>query len=462
MSKESSEFHPDWREDWREFTTALARRAASGESTPVDVYICLRSDEGNWDNRRSFNEIYTSVQNHTWCANLYVVVNPLVDMHKEQLEVLASRRLWLESALKGGVDDILLLPHDRISDLLKTLRNRSDAAEERRQHLAAMVSNQNPWHCLTSVTIWGHFLDAYVGHLPSRMEQDNFIVAVEKKPSQLRYINELLERNLTGNLAVALVGPPDRSVPNNIKQFCQEKGLIQLRFSGILELHLFLMRLNQINRLHAGRSEDERIQPVNIVEPVIFGPATSVRDIGLLLTSAFDPCEPEDCLSAAHDVGLLRRNLPLHTKLLVHPAVSCSLLPDLLQAMPEQMVWVLLGHGDGASGVMEFTSGSYAAPDKWLNCFSAYTGSLVLAFFSSCRSVEIARRFAQAGACVSVGFAADVLPRACQKLAEQVVHAALRTKGDRGEILQAFKYGCRVLKAEGLDAADPVAFFSVR
>ena len=200
--------------------------------------------------------------------------------------------------------------------------------------------------------------------------------------------------------------------------------------------------------------------PINV--PAQFSPVTLARETGLLIVSSFDSDVPQDCLAAARDVGMLRRDLPPQTRLVVHPAISCRQLPDLLQLLPSQIVLTFIGHGNGANGMQEFHSGKYITPERWLECFAAYNGSLSLAFFSSCRSTETARLFAQAGAGVAIGFGADVLPRACQKLAEQVVQAALRTKGDRSEILRAFQYGCRILKAEGLDEAQPLAFYSER
>jgi hypothetical protein len=461
MPKGSTELHPDWHDDWPDLTTSLVRRAASGDPTELEVFLCLLGSDRAGDNRMLLEEAYAAVRSHTWHSNLYLAVDPLVDTHPEQMSSLASRRLWLQSALRGGVDDILLVPLEGISHLLpKLLRNRADASEVRRGHLPEMISDRR-WHGLTSLKLWGRFLETFVGKPPPHIRRDNFLIAVEKKPSQLRYISEVLSEDLGGQVVIGYIGAADKPVPDKLSRLCADRGLKELEFGGLLELDFFLIWLNHLGRGVAGRDSVERVQAVRAASPARFSPPAATQT-GLLIGSSFDPGAPQDCLAAAQDAGILQRDLSPGTKVVVHPALSCHLLPELLQSLPPQIVLVLLGHGKGADGLQEFSSGKYLAPQRWLEGFSAYDGSLPLAFFSSCRSIDTARLFAEAGAGVAIGFAADVLPRACQRLAELVVQAALRAQGDRHEILRAYQYGCRVLKAEGLDGAHPMAFYSER
>src|SRR4051794_20682077 len=118
MPSESTELHPDWQNDWDALATALVRRAANGEHSAIEVYLCLIGDDRFGDNRRRLERLYLDVRDHTWCSKLYLVVDPLVDAHPEQLASLSSRKLWLDSSLRGGVDDILLAPLERLSQML--------------------------------------------------------------------------------------------------------------------------------------------------------------------------------------------------------------------------------------------------------------------------------------------------------------------------------------------------------
>src|SRR5205085_5183717 len=111
--------------------------------------------------------------------------------------------------------------------------------------------------------------------------------------------------------------------------------------------------------------------------------------------------------------------------------------------------WVYQGHGDYMNGLQESRAGRLAPPDRWLNCFSDYQSSLPLVVFSACRSSQIARLFAEAGAGVAIGFDSDVTSSAAKLLTTDVVSTALRTRGNLKEILEAFRRGCRRLTARG-------------
>jgi len=93
---------------------------------------------------------------------------------------------------------------------------------------------------------------------------------------------------------------------------------------------------------------------------------------------------------------------------------------------------VHFGHGQGEQGLQEALSGLFEPPERWLACFAAYGRSLALAFFSSCQSAPVARRFASAGAGVAIGFEQEVPPAACQILATIVVGTALLILGETG------------------------------
>lgn len=72
----------------------------------------------------------------------------------------------------------------------------------------------------------------------------------------------------------------------------------------------------------------------------------------------------------------------------------------------------------------------------------------------------MARRFAQAGVGVAIGFEQPVPGDACRLLTAKIINVALRSGGERKAILQAFHAGCAELEINGYSDLAPVAFCS--
>jgi hypothetical protein len=122
--------------------------------------------------------------------------------------------------------------------------------------------------------------------------------------------------------------------------------------------------------------------------------------------------------------------------------------------------WLHVGHGKRTHGLQEVT-GEFQTAKRWLQCFAAHRsrgGSLALAIFSACETIEVAKEFANAGVGVTIGFDKKVPSVACRRLTAEVISAALRANGDRETIIRAFHLGCDKLKAENF-RLEPVAFF---
>jgi hypothetical protein len=231
-----------------------------------------------------------------------------------------------------------------------------------------------------------------------------------------------------------------------------------LRFRGLLELRYFLRRLNRLCQVE-GRAQalSQTVAAVPVSRPVFqFGSARRPR---LLITSAFNPADCEvNCLDAVTDVGLVSRAAPADADCYVQPYFRAADLPALLRRMPELTVWLHLGHGD-ASGLKDI-AGDTVRLDEWLASLRHCAARLPLLVLSVCESAAVARRFAEAGVGVAVGFEKKVLPELCRPLAEAVIPAALSHGGRREAILRAYDVVLK-LHAESAAASGPKAFYSV-
>jgi hypothetical protein len=221
-----------------------------------------------------------------------------------------------------------------------------------------------------------------------------------------------------------------------------------VEFRGVFELHYFLQRLDAAHEQHKTILQHTEI--IRVSANTVFKPHAPQ----LLITHSFRPDDYSGCFTAAEDVWTLRRDLGNTFDIVVYPAVQIEAFPDRLRELRHVLVWVHIGHGDGDQGLQQ-AGGEFKAAEEWLSCFEAYDKSLSLALFSSCRSDIVARKFAEAGGGVSIGFRKEVPKNLCREMTVAVVRAAFESGGNRDRILEAFRR-----KKERFAGAEPVAFLA--
>src|SRR5207248_562138 len=115
-------------------------------------------------------------------------------------------------------------------------------------------------------------------------------------------------------------------------------------------------------------------------------------------------------------------------------------------------------HGD-ESGLKDIT-GDPIKLDEWLARLQYSATRLPLLILSVCESAAVARKFAEAGVGVAIGFEKQVLPEMCRLLAAPVISAALNNSGSSRAILQAYN-GVFKDAPESAAISRPKAFYSI-
>ena len=375
---------------------------------------------------------------------------------------------------EGGVADLIeaqiSLSSYREQD--NRLLSNGAADSRARQRDFQALRRHGDWRCqfIPSAKPLGPLLNPYAVYDEAAAGADNLftVVNVRDELYQRQFV-KLPNRDSVGKRAVLTCGDGRLQTPF-LDELCQRENLPPLHCGGPFELRHLLMQ--QGNRY--ALTDPLSYENCDLVEldtnPLFSPPPESPAEVCLLLTSSFDPSDPGDkvhCGEASVDAARLTYHLPSHTNYFAHPALRSSALPDVLDTVlkshSELTAWVFLGHGDGRAGLCSVDTTKAEGPEQWLARFDAYRGKgLALAFFSACRSTAVARRFAQAGVGVAIGFGKKVPAEPCQLLAATVVRAALYTNGNQQEILRAFQFGCRQLSARGFLSFNPKAFYSRR
>jgi hypothetical protein len=451
---------------WKEASLWLARGARDQRDFRADVYLCLKTDYLVSDFEYEFcRALAEAARRYCWGAKLYVAVDQTVDLTREQRD-LPHLVAWFDQMQEGRQrpTDILLVNVDRMARLdpddVMELRRMHDELRQARDESARryeavpglLVPDQ--WHCWTASREYRTWLEDV-----SANDARNLIIVLRDG----RYVKAAVDQarakirdQAGGRCVIGRLGTGKLSA--GVIKLAQEYNVPVISFRGLLELRYFLMRLNRLCQ-QPGRTEalSRTVEAVSVTRPVFH--VGSDRRPRLLITSAFHPAEHEaNSLDAVTDVGLVSRAAPAEAECHVHPYFRAADLPALLKRMPELTAWLHLGHG-GASGLKDI-AGDTIGLDEWFASLQHSAARLPLLVLSVCESAAVARRFAESGVGVAIGFEKKVLPEVCRPLSEAVVHAALSHGGCSGAILRAYDEVIK-LHAENAAVSKPRAFYSV-
>lgn len=449
---------------WRSTVIYLATQALSGHPFQTSVFLRLMGDHlvDRYD-YLFIKEALKVARDHSWGGNIYVVVDSRLGLELPQMDSEESLLLWFKTVMEAGATDIIEAPIDRTSLITsgKALGSGADISRNRYKVIDHLAFNDE-YRCVVSdsdsnlLLLLDRFIEYdqaidYNGRLIIVVKQSNFT-------EQMGYTKRHLQKRPHAFPAIMMYGYGTIAGPK-LRDLCRIRNIGLLRCRGPYELYYYLLRLNNLPTLKTPKGLGS-VRQVEPDESHIFAPKLDTIKPCLLLTSSFHPeNDVEHCLEASRDAGQITYNIPPNAMYYVHSALHSKAVPSLLRELPPLTAWVYLGHGDGHNG-LQVVSGEYESPDLWLSRFRGYGKGLALAFFSACRSADVARRFAEAGAGISIGFENDVSPEACRLLAAGVVGEALRSGGDRKAILDAFHIGCAELAAQQHSESMPIAFHS--
>jgi hypothetical protein len=462
-------------EAWKQSALKLAHQASAGEFAAVEVFLCLKAQQlADLLDRYFLRNLVQTACNHSWGANVYVVVDtslePLSNLIELQ-DVIDSLCDWFEDMHKFGATDIIQVAVNTSENVkvwedaasLNSLRSGADRS--RKRHEALLPEGNWKGILRKEAKVLRSFLEPfdirYDSNIP-RAHRGNWVTIIEdsSQATQKKLIDKA-QIALPDKHLVAAVTPSDE-----IRQLGREGHHGIARYRGSFELR-YLFYLLGGDRQSLAIRQVGRTEPIAVQEPAFFGALQMAGSPSLLLTGSFPPASDGDdewhIVQAAIEIGQSTIRKPAHAAYVVSPAADCDTLPDVIKNLPLNLTaWLHVGHGDKDDGLQE-ASGKYRPVQRWLDCFNGHAargGNLALAIFSTCQSEEVARGFARAGVGVAIGFVEPVDGDVCRFLTAPIISAALRSGGDRETILRAFHAGCADLQARGASDPKPVAFWA--
>ena len=462
---EESGFYPNLHE-WKQTALDLARRAATQQSFRAEIFLCLKGHYLVADYGYETCLLLLKVaRQYGWGSKIYIAVDEQVDFHHDQLNYLPQLIVWLDKVhhLQHRATDIVLANFNREEEIhqyhISDLRRAGDDSMIRYGQMSGLII-PDEWQC------WAASSKEYGKWLEDTSEPDgrNLIIVIAAIKSGGKILSNAIKRAERKIIAQAgrrfALGIVSRNkLPPEVEELGAKYRLPILKFRGLLELRYFLLRLNR-HCLPQAVQVDPFARTVDAVpvESRIFQLGNSSHP-RLLITSTFHPDDRSgvSCLDAVLDVAEISSGAPARADCYVYPSLRTSDLPDLLKKLPDLTAWVFHGHGD-RYGLKDF-DGNLINIDEWFYQLKYSNVRLPLIVFSVCQSSGIARKFAQAGVRVAIGFENDVLPEICRTLAVHVVTAALESNGDQKTILLAYNKVCRIL--QGIRIFKPRAYYSI-
>lgn len=443
-------------EKWAKNSSAWPERLLEDKTEPMEVFICLdRELLAEGFDLPFLHRVIQQAHRSMWAAKVYVVVDRMWQPDEERDPEQPDPFLWAKTLLENKVNDILQWS-------LTPSSNYSEAARRSRTRMEALPASPPGkfWKCLFRTPLTPSREEEYllapdmINSLGELGDDSCLIVLRPTGDNYWEYVEKMLEQAAGRQVMIGFVDPVLKP-PSELERVCRKKKCGLVWFHGMAELYYFLRRLNSLRENDLRLMNETQATPVNVGA----NPRFRSNSQQLLITYAHVAGEYESCLAAARDTYELTKDLPADVRVKIYPAIKSAKLADILKDLGRVLAWVHLGHGHEEKGLQEAQDELFKSAEEWLKSFADYESSLALAIFSSCYSTTVARRFAEAGTGVAIGFARRVHQRTCVELTKRVVEAAVNSNGERTAVLKAFRAGREVLELDDRDAS-PEAFWA--
>lgn len=441
---------------WAESCGLVPKSLINNEPEAITVALCFDQESiaGGYE-LQFVRRVVEQAHRSMWGAKVLAIIDDSAPLFSAASETAAEPEIpqWFKTLVEHRVADILRWPIKRSTDFDKAVTR----SEGRLKAIIGCGLDRH-WKCLVQSPPelsreQRSLLQPFLIESSNELQDQNCLILIpeEKQDDYLKRLKRKLQSiTTTGQIMIGFVDQM-ADPPEDLETFCKSKGHRLVRFHGIVEVYALLRKLNPVK---LDELESYSI-PVRTQQKPAF---RSTMPPLLLLTHSYQDRADYDCLLAAYDCWELTKDLS-DGLVKIYPAISCVKLADILDEMDHLLAWIHIGHGLEAEGLVEADRGVYQPADNWVGCFTAYQSSLALAVFSACESAVVAKRFAESGARVAIGFTKTVHQDICIELTKRVVKAALKTNGARDAILEAFKKGRNVLNSDD-EEAKPVAYWS--
>ena len=441
---------------WERVCGLLVSRAIEGHrSSHINVFFVFDEEEVMDRDRPTLRNLLADARARTWGARMILVLSNALLIHSVERPAAVDLAEWLTEVLAGRVSDLIQIPQrmnvNAPRPLFRALRDAASAVSKRQKTLIASMSPRR-WRCALPEG-WFHFADVLGPELvvsSSEHEASSDLVIVLPPGDPERQKTEVEKYLSSGDSSRRLLIATYMHEPAlSLQHYCGDGGLQTISVGGDFELWYLLLRLNE--HAHERRAEDSySVHPVPLAARPRLIVSKAEDAPTLLVTSVFDRAEVGQWLAAASEVGELLHRIPFGIKRRIELGVTPERLTVILGEMPVVSIWIHIGHGEGKTGLRVPGDGSVDV-DKWLHCFNGR--DLRLALFLTCDSDVVAKRFAEEGTSVAIGFHGDVESHKTWHLAVEIVKAIVAEGTRGGTILTGFDAGLQRFEAvQKLDA----------
>lgn len=432
---------------WAALAGDLVRHSRRGRSTGSEVYLCFLGDQiPNRPAMDRLQELLDAARSHAWGSQTFLVTRWDLEVNSLRQNQAAMLK-WLKAAREGRAADVLQVydPSSPVSLDPVKLQEARDQTAARRNYLNRACRGR--WNCKVRPERQGlaRLLEGEVWMPLTTTPADRLLVVVDRSEADIQML--LVEEAWEDSRGRCLVATLQADATAELIGFCQERGVAILAFSGIIELWYFFLCLN-----------DDQLASCQEVmldaqTPVFHAPEP---EPSILFTNAWNPDAgtPEEVLQAARDWGALLVGTPLATRSLVDLAVTSERLFEQMGFLDGPLVWLHTGPRCQGESLVD-ASGQQVPAEIWLASF--HRGNrLPVAVFLCENSAPVARRFAAAGAGVTIGFEAAELTCQSRRLALDMLLLALQTGGSREAVLRDWN------ALSTRDVSRPKAYYSRR
>jgi hypothetical protein len=440
---------------WAESCGLWPQSLINGDPEPITVALCLDKESIAAGYELPFiRRVIEQAHKSMWGAKVFVIIDDSAPLLSAVSETASESEIpeWFKTLVEHKVADILRWPIKENTDFDKAVTR-----SESRMETVVDCGQDRHWKCLVQSPpelsreqqslLKPFLIDSF-----NELKDQNCLILIseERQEDYLKRLKRKLKSITAGG--EIMIGFVDRMTdpPPDLETFCDSKRFRLVRFHGIVEVYSLLRRLNPVK---LDELESYSV-PVRTQRPSFKSGMPPL----LLLTHSYKSGANHECLAAAYDSWELTKDLS-DGMVKIYPAISCVKLAGILEVMDHLLAWIHIGHGIEGEGLFEAEREVYQPADTWVGCFAAYQSSLALAVFSACESATVAKRFAESGARVAIGFTNKVHKDICIELTKRVVKAALETNGARDAILKAFIVGRNVLNSDD-EKAMPVAYWA--
>ena len=447
----------------------ISRTKKDQEHCQIEVFLFLQW--GFWNEFKTLKNHLKLIHQNTWLSNeIYLVIDRRFGKQPEYDFEGAILDEWFNEIIGLSFDDILQTDVENLIEYnegtLEKLKHLVSISRDRRRTLNEWLTRSDDWNYEILWT-FGR-LKNFIGEIKDKPASGEILDTIVILDGGWKICRRQIQTVLESIGGEKLIAVCTTEMERELKDYAEDAKLKVLKFSGFFDIRYFLhlyyfLRADELKVVSLSATPFSiPIAETSDAEESerIFGNNNYASLKANLISSAFDPKNfglYKKLLTPQASRSLFDLFSRTENNKFVLPIVTVDNLGEHLEEMPQDLlVWVHFGHGKTTG--LQSSDGFFYSTDEWLKSFRGKGKSLRLAFFFSCESGNVAKKFAASGVTMAVGFEEKVEMEDCMKLAKIIVPLALSEETDE-QIIAAFKTRAESLGEEYIKKCKPCIFF---